>query len=84
MVNGIEYFLTQSKGVQYDRDKEIGTIQRKVPPEQKPDTQLSSNHLAKGTKLYSTVQDSEYIIVQIPDLDEEWLYTLEKNLESVE
>ncbi|MEK5106701.1 hypothetical protein MHI57_08000 [Cytobacillus sp. FSL K6-0129] len=86
MVNGTEYVLTQpeNENVQYDRDKGIGKIERKVPIEQIPDTHLSSNELPKGTKIYSTIQDSEYIIAKRPDMDKELLYTLQKNLKSAE
>lgn len=60
MVNGTEYVLTQpeNENVQYDRDKGIGKIERKVPIEQIPDTHLSSNELPKVLKyiqLFKTV-----------------------------
>ncbi|TWI58028.1 hypothetical protein [Halalkalibacter nanhaiisediminis] len=81
-VNGTHYFLTTSDEIKYEIDKEIGTIQKTVSPDRFPDTHLSSNDLEEGSKLYTTVEDSNYILAERPNTNELLLYTLEENITS--
>ena len=80
------YYVGTAEEHQYDEQftvgEKIGEVKRKISPDNLPNKHLVSNYVEKGTVIYLTVENKEFLLADNLENGELELFTLQKNIES--